>query len=106
MAAGPLPDSLTSWSGDVASQPWSRAPSGDRPTPWPGSPFRSVYSSSHGWCPQEARPAVRAGDPGTCPSRLSLLGPAGGALSVRELETALRKHFSRAEGFLEAASVY
>lgn len=79
---------------------------GTAPPPWPGSPFRSVYSSGRGWCPQEARPAVRAGDPGTCPSRLSLLGPAGGALSVRELETTLRKPFSRAEGFLKAASVY
>ena len=63
VASGPLPDSLTSWSGDVASQPWSRAPSGDRPPAC--RPFRSIYSSGHGWCPQEeARPAVRAGDPG------------------------------------------
>lgn len=63
VATGPLPDSLTSWSGDVASQPWSRAPSGDR-TP-ARQPFRSIYSSGHGWCPQkEARPAVRAGDSG------------------------------------------
>ena len=109
VASGPLPDSLTSWSGDVASQPWSRAPSGDRPPAC--RPFRSIYSSGHGWCPQEeARPAVRAGDPGLglapSPSHRSLLGRAVRALSGKELETALRKRFPRAEGFWKAVSVY
>ena len=101
VAEGPLPDSPTSWSGDVASQPWSRVPS-----PGPRSPFRSVYSSAMGGV--RRGPLQQAGRVTLtpCPSHLSLPGPAGGALSVRELETALRKRFSRADGVLKAVSVY
>ena len=108
VASGPLPDSLSSWSGDVASQPWRRAPSGHRPLPI--SPSGAFTAPAMGGV-RRRRPVQQSGrvtlawdwppPPPTAHCWDVQSGPSG-----KELETALRKRFPRAEGFWKAVSVY